>query len=147
MRFLPEYESDQLTTPDGASLPFLKVGRGPVPIVLIPGAGDGLRTVADAWLQLTWFYRWRADTYRMLLLSRRQPIPPDYGLERHAEDMIWAVEQLGWEPAIWECNSAGGPIGQWVAVKRPDLVRGLILTSTLHRTSDDTRAVLGYWLY
>jgi hypothetical protein len=106
MRLLPEYEKGRLTTPDGASLPFLKIGRGLSPIVLIPGAGDGLQTVADAWLNLVWFYRGRTDEYRMLLLSRRQPIPPDYGVKRHAEDMIWAVEQRS-----NSCRRGGGGSG------------------------------------
>ena len=80
------------------------------------------------------------------MLSRRQPVPQDYSIEQHADDMLWAIEQLSWGQTFLECNSAGGPVGQWIAVKRPDLIRGLILSCTLHRTDEHARAILLYWI-
>jgi pimeloyl-ACP methyl ester carboxylesterase len=146
MHLLPIYEKGAITTPDGAVIPYVTMGDGPISIVAIPGAGDGLSTVTDTAIHLAWLYRRRAPQQRILLLSRRQPIPPGYGVKKHASDAVWAVEQLGWEKSIWECNSAGGPVGQWVAVERPDLVRGLILTSSLHRVNEQTRQVFEHWL-
>jgi pimeloyl-ACP methyl ester carboxylesterase len=67
-------------------------------------------------------------------------------VEKHADDMIRSVEQLGFGPAVWECLSAGGPIGQWVAIKRPDLVRGLILSSSYDYVSGRLKKTLGKWL-
>lgn len=99
----------------------------------------------DAAWRLAWFFRRRARTQHVLVLSRRQPIPIGYTVEQHAEDYMLALVRLGQTPTVVECNSAGGPIGQWLAVKRPDLVRGLILSSTLHRTVERSRAVLLYW--
>jgi pimeloyl-ACP methyl ester carboxylesterase len=142
---LPRYEKGLLTTPDGDRVPYLTLGDGPVPVVLIPGAGDGLATASDAALRLAYFYRKRAHRYRMLLVSRRQPIPQGFTVEQHAGDYARAMESLGWGASVIECNSAGGPIGQWLAVRRPDLVRGLILSCTLHRTDPHTRAVLERW--
>ena len=145
MLFIPKYKRGMLTLPDGAKLPYMMLGDGQIPIVLIPGAGDGTRTVYDAALNLAFYFRKRQHRYRMLLLSRRQPIPADYGVEQHAGDMIRVVDQLKWGPAIWETNSGGGPIGQWVAIMRPDLVQGLILSSTLAYTNEHTRAILQRW--
>jgi 3-oxoadipate enol-lactonase len=142
---LPRYEKGSLTTPDGDRIPYLKIGDGPVPVVLIPGAGDGLATVSDAALRLAYFYRKRAHRYRMLLVSRRQPIPQDFTVEQNTRDCARTMESLGWGPSVIECNSAGGPIGQWLVIRRPDLVRGLILSCTLHRTDLHTRAVIGRW--
>ncbi|MHB1294608.1 MAG: alpha/beta fold hydrolase [Anaerolineae bacterium] len=144
--FLPSLKRGLLPTADGAAIPYVRVGDGPVPVVVLPGAGDGLRTVYDAAWQLAWFYRRRAKQYRFLVLSRRQPLPLDHAISDQARDAIYAVEQLGWGPALWECNSAGGPVGQRVAVQRPDLVRGLVLSSTLHRTCETTRRVIEEWL-
>jgi 3-oxoadipate enol-lactonase len=56
------------------------------------------------------------------------------------------IDQLGWGSSVWECNSAGGPIGQWIAVKRPELVKRLVLTSTLHRSNPTTGQVVSQWL-
>ncbi|MHB0856389.1 MAG: alpha/beta fold hydrolase [Anaerolineae bacterium] len=143
---LPSIKRRLLPTGDGATIPYVCIGNGPVPIVVLPGAGDGLRTAYDAALQLGWFYRRRAKRHRLLVLSRRLPLPPDHSIKDQAQDALFAVEQLGWGPALWECNSAGGPVGQRVAVQRPDLVRGLVLSSTLHRTSETTRRVIENWL-
>jgi pimeloyl-ACP methyl ester carboxylesterase len=124
---------------------YLLLGTGPIPLVLIPGAGDGQKTADEARAQLRWYFARRSRQYRILYLSRRQPIPDGFTVEQHADDYLHAVEQLRWQPALWECNSGGGPIGQWVAVKRPDLVRGLVLSCTLHRANEHFREVVGHW--
>jgi len=115
-------------------------------MIVVPGAADGIRTCVDVALFLAWFYRHRAEHCRVLILSRREPLPAQSGFERHADDMIRSVEQLGFGPSVWECLSAAGPIGQWIAVKRPDLTRGLILSSSYDYVSDRTRKVLKQWL-
>ena len=146
MFLLPRYEKGSLVAPGGERIPYLTLGGGPVPIVLVPGAGDGLATVGGAARRIAFFYRKHVPRYRMLLLSRRQPIPRGFTIERHADDYAWAMELLEWGPSVIECNSAGGPIGQWLAVKRPDLVRGLILSCSLHRTDPHTRMVVEHWM-
>jgi pimeloyl-ACP methyl ester carboxylesterase len=97
-------------------------------------------------LYLAWFYRQRAKNCRLLILSRRDPIPDGFGIQRHAEDMIRTVEELHFGPSVWECISAAGPIGQWAAVQRPDLVSGLILSSTYDWAEERIRRVFQKWL-
>jgi pimeloyl-ACP methyl ester carboxylesterase len=36
MNVLPAYERGSLVTPDGGQIAYLKIGRGPVPLVVIP---------------------------------------------------------------------------------------------------------------
>ncbi|MCI0359211.1 MAG: alpha/beta hydrolase [Planctomycetaceae bacterium] len=115
-------------------------------MIVIPGAADGLQTCVDVALFLVWFYRRRAQRYRILILSRREPLPERFGFDRHADDMIESAAHLGFGPSVWECPSAAGPIGQWIAVKRPDLARGLILSSSYDYMNDQTRKVLRQWL-
>jgi 3-oxoadipate enol-lactonase len=122
------------------------MGSGPVPVVYLPGAADGLRTATDVAQTLAWFFRERLSKQRLLILSRRQPIPAGFSIAQHAADVIDTMQSLRWGPAVLECNSAGGPIGQWIAVSRPDLVRGLVLSSSLHRASTRIQAVLEHWL-
>jgi pimeloyl-ACP methyl ester carboxylesterase len=124
---------------------WLQLGRGPLPVVIVPGAGDGLRTVDQSAIQLVCRYRRRFRSHRVLILGRREPIPSGFGSDEQARDCVRAVERLGWGPSIWECISAGGPIGQCVARWRPDLVRGLILASTTHRLDARLRSVLKTW--
>ncbi|HEY3255554.1 MAG TPA: alpha/beta hydrolase [Polyangiaceae bacterium] len=142
---LPEFEIGFVPEPDGARKPYVAFGSGPISMVVIPGAADGLRTCAEVALYLAWFYRERARRCRITILSRREPLPSGFGIERHADDMIHTVQQLGCGPSVWECLSAAGPIGQWVAVKRPDLVRGLVLSSSYDYVGPRTRKVLAQW--
>jgi len=144
----PRPTSGRLTTPDGAQIPYTKIGDGPLPVVLIPGVNDGLDTVdtASATTLLTWFYHKRGRGQRLLSLSRRQPILPGYSAEQHAEDLLWAIEQLQWGSTFIECLSAGGPIGQWMGIKGPNLVRGLILSSCPHYVNEHTRDLCQHWI-
>jgi pimeloyl-ACP methyl ester carboxylesterase len=142
----PACTTDTLRLPDGAAMPYMQIGSGSIPLLVIPGAGDGMATATEARWRLAWCFRPRLQRYRILYLSRRQPIPEGYSVERHADDYLWALAQLGWGPGFVECNSAGGPVGQWLAVKRPELVRGLILSCTLHRANEHFRQVLRHWI-
>lgn len=146
MPFGSSHHTGALTTPDGAAIPYLIMGTGQTPLVMIPGFSDGRATVVESADQIAKSHQKRHKKYFMIALSRRQPLPAGFSMEAQAEDMIWALEKLGGSASIWECASAGGPIGQWVAVKRPDLVRGLILSSSFHRTSEHTRQILQDWL-
>src|SRR5512135_612016 len=101
---LPFYERGYLPAPGGAAMPYLIVGDGPVRLVLIPGAGDGLRTVYE-WAEPTaWALRKRAAHYTMLLISRRDPLPAGCSAEGHADDYIAVIDALRWGPAILEGN-------------------------------------------
>ncbi|MBA2443118.1 MAG: alpha/beta fold hydrolase [Rubrobacter sp.] len=143
---LPGYERGKLELDGGGAMPYVEFGSGGVELVFIPGAGDGLATAYDRARNLSWFYRKRALDFRMLVLSRREPIPEGYTVEQHAEDYAEALDTLGRRSVVLECNSAGGLIGQQVAVRRPDLVRGLVLASTAHRIDEQARAVISDWL-
>ena len=143
---LPQYQTGYLPASDGAVKPYVTIGDGPAPIIVLPGAAEGLRTCVEVALYLAWFYRERAKDCRILILSRRQPLPEQFGIEAAADDMIHSVEQIGWGPSVWECLSASGPVGQWVAVKRPYLVRGLVLSSTYDYVGPRTRKVMRQWI-
>lgn len=143
---LPAYKTGLLPIADDTVIPYVLMGEGPPSMVVVPGAADGLLTCVDVTVYLAWFYRERIKNCRLLILSRRDPLPADYGVERHADDMIWAIDELGFGPAVFECISAAGPIGQWIAIKRTDLVRGLILASTYAHSSPKTERVLRQWI-
>jgi hypothetical protein len=45
--FLPSCLKGALTTRDGALMPYVMIGDGPVPVVIIPGGGAGLTVASD----------------------------------------------------------------------------------------------------
>lgn len=141
----PPYKKGALQTPDGAWIDYVSVGQGR-PVLLIPGAGDGLQTVGQAPLSLAFTYRSYASRHRLVFASRRQPIPTGFTVRDMAKDYAWAIEQLGLGRTHVEANSAGGPVAQWLAVDRPDLVRSLVLEETLARADEPFRAVMGRWI-
>lgn len=143
---LPKYTSGRLRRPDGAEIAYTMVGEGPIPVVVLPGIEDAFATVDTLPSGLACWYGPRTTSQRLLILSRRQPMPADYTPEQHAQDVRWAMEQLRWGPATLECISAGGPIGQWMAINAPELVQRLILSSTLHRMDEHTSRISRSWI-
>ena len=136
--------SGRLAIGDGGTMAYISV-RGPsVPLVLIPGAGDGLQQVGK--LSIAWTHGARLGRYRLLAISRRHPLPRGHSIAAHADDYVRAIRALVGGPVILECTSAGGPIGQWIAAHYPEIVRGLILSCTLHRTPQHTRAIFERWI-
>jgi pimeloyl-ACP methyl ester carboxylesterase len=143
----PKFRAECIELETGGVKPYVLIeGEGETPMVVLPGAADGLRTCTDIAVYLAWFYRERVKDCRILILSRRDPLPPAFTMQSHAEDMLSTVEQLGFGPAVWECLSAGGPIGQWAAVQRPDLVRGLILSSSYDQVNGRMAKSIQRWL-
>ncbi len=144
---IPYFRSGVISTSNEAAIPYVLIGSGSTPVVVLPGAGDGPAPVDEAALRLALFYRGRRHSFRLLVLGRREPFPASRDLEKQADDWIFAIERLGWPPSVLECNSAGGPVGQIIAVRRPDLVRGLVLSCTYHRDNEVTRAILEHWIH
>ena len=54
-------------------------------------------------------------------------------IDDHAEDAIALIEALNCGPVVFVGLSIGGLIGQRLASKRPDLLRGLVLSNTAAR--------------
>lgn len=143
---MTQTRAGSLQTPDGAHISYLTLGAGPRRLVYLPGAGDGLATAAQAARRINHWLKWRGDFFEVLYLSRRDPLPQGFTLEDQAQDVIWAMEQLGWAPAVIEAQSAGGPLGQLVAARRPDLAPLLVLSSSAAFLDDHAKAQLSRWI-
>ena len=82
----------------------------------------------------------------MLYVSRREPLTEDIDLAQQARDLAQLMDHLGWPPSVIEAQSAGGPIGQHLAAQRPDLVSGLVLSSTAAWLDARARAPVIAWM-
>ncbi len=120
------------------ALNFHDAGSGPA-IVLVHGIGCR----GDVWInQLNVF----AEHHRVIAVdlrgfgqSSKPTAPGSYALDRFADDLIAMVEKLGIAPIHYVGTSLGGYIGQVFALRRPDLLRSLVLCHTASVSSIPAR--------
>ncbi|MBE6865511.1 MAG: alpha/beta hydrolase, partial [Ruminococcaceae bacterium] len=56
---------------------YIKFGKGEKNIIMIPGLGDGLKTVKGMALPMAVMYRQFAKDFTVWVFSRKQPLEPD----------------------------------------------------------------------
>src|SRR5207245_1852200 len=110
----------------GAELRFVERGAG-IPVVLVHGS---LGTLENWGPQIDAF----ATRFRVIAYSRRyhwpnaaQPDGQGYSLSLHADDLIGLIEALGLERVHLVASSYGAYVALLVTLRRPDLVRSLVL--------------------
>lgn len=132
----------QLQTGD---MDYIRFGSGPRPLVMLPGVGDGLKTVKGMALPFALLYRELAEDFTVYVFSRREELPEHMSTRAMAEDVNLALEALGLSAAAVLGVSQGGMIAQWLAIDHPDKVSRLVLTVTLGRPNDTVREAIALW--
>lgn len=117
-------------TIDGARMDYIRFGSGARVLVMLPGLGDGLRTVNGTALPMALLYRKFAKQYTVYAFSRREPLAEGCTTRDMAADQAKAKEALGIGRADILGVSMGGMIAQWLAIDHPERVGKLILTVT-----------------
>ncbi len=124
---------------------YIRFGGGKRVLVMLPGVGDGLKTVRGTALPFALMYRALAKDFTVYVFSRRVNLPGHMTTREMAEDVNEAMEKLGLASAAVVGVSQGGMIAQWLAVDHPDKVSKLLLVVTLCRPNDTIREVIGLW--
>ena len=124
---------------------FIRFGNGKKTLVMIPGVGDGLKTVKGMAVPFAVMYRALAKDFTVYVFSRRTELPDGMTTRDMAEDLNAAMEALGLSGAAVAGVSQGGMIAQWLAVDHPDKVEKLVLAVTLSRPNDTIREVVALW--
>ena len=125
---------------------YIRFGSGPKPLILIPGVGDGLKTVKGMAWPFALLYRHLAKDFTVYVFSRRRTLIPGMSTRDMADDLNGAMEVLGLFGARVVGVSQGGMIAQWLALDHPDKVGKLVLTVTLSRPNATIRNVIAGWL-
>ena len=131
---------------DGFEMDYIRFGRGKNTLVMIPGVGDGLKTVKGMALPFALLYRSLCADFTVYVFSRRGALAPGTGTRDMANDLDRAMDALGLSGVSVVGVSQGGMIAQWLAVDHPDKAARLVLTVTLSRPNPTVRDAVGRWI-
>ena len=130
----------------GGEMDYIRFGSGDRVMVMIPGVGDGLRTVKGMALPFALMYRRLARDFTVYVFSRRVDLAPGETTRDMARDLNDALAALELSGAAVVGVSQGGMIAQWLAIDHPDRVGRLALVVTLSRPNPTAEAVIEGWL-
>lgn len=125
---------------------YIRFGTGNRILVILPGLGDGLRTVKGTALPMAFLYRLFAKKFTVYVFSRRNALPQGHTTRDMARDQVQAMEQLGIQKADIFGVSMGGMIAQHIAIDYPEKVNKLILTVTSSRPNPILTESIDEWL-
>ncbi len=130
---------------DGTDMDYISFGSGSETIVMIPGLGDGLKTVKGMAVPMAVYYKQFAKRYKVYVFSRKNKLEEGFTTKDMARDVAIEMKQLGISKAHVIGVSQGGMIAQHLAVDYPALVDKLVLVVTMARQNETVQRVIGEW--
>lgn len=125
---------------------YVTFGRGQKAFIIIPGLGDGLKTVKGTKVLLARMYRLFAKEYKVYVFSRKNNIEEGYSTRDMAEDQKIAMENLGIKNAHIMGVSQGGMIAQYLAIDYPEMVDKLVIGVSVSKQNDTIQKVIKNWI-
>lgn len=129
-----------------AGADYIRFGKGEKVLLILPGLGDGLKTVRGTAVPMAWMYRGFSKHFTVYALSRRRFLPEGHTTREMAEDVRRFFGEMGIEKASVLGVSMGGMIGQWLAVDHPETVDKLVLTVTCPCPNPLITGCIGQWV-
>lgn len=135
-----------ILTIGNSQMEYIRFGTGKKILVMLPGLGDGLRTMKGTALPFALMYRIFAKDFTVYAFSRLNDLPEGYTTCDMARDQKEAMDLLGIEKAHVFGVSMGGMIAQHLAVDYPERVEKLILTVTCARPNPILTESVEEWI-
>jgi len=132
-------------TLDGTAMDYIRFGTGNQVLIMLPGLGDGLRSMKGTALPMALIYRVFAKDFTVYAFSRKNDLPEGYTTRDMARDLKDAMDLLGIEQAHIFGVSMGGMIAQHFAADYPERVCKLILAVTCPRPNPMLEESIGEW--
>ena len=129
-----------------SNMDYISFGKGDKNLILIPGLGDGLKTVKGTALPIAIMYKCFTKKYKVFVLSRINDLEESYSTRDMAKDYKAALETLGISQTDVIGISQGGMIAQYLAIDNPELINKLVLVVTLSRQNETVKNVINNWL-
>ena len=140
------HAANGFVTLDAGKMDYIRFGSGPRVMVMLPGVGDGLKTVRGMAVPFALMYRSLMRDFTVYVFSRRRKLPKHMTTREMAADLNEALEKLGLKKGALVGVSQGGMIAHWLAIDHPDKVDKLVLVVTLSRPNDTINDVVERWM-
>ena len=98
-----------------AGAEYIRFGTGSNNLIMLPGLGDGLRTMKGMALPMALYYHRLGKEYTVYMFSRKSKLAEGYTTRDMARDLKDAMEELGIGTAYVVGVSMGGMIAQHLA--------------------------------
>ena len=128
------------------TMDYIRFGTGKRIMIMLPGLGDGLRSVKGTALPMAFMYRVFAKEFTVYAFSRKNELPQGYTTRDMARDQAEAMVQLGIQKADIFGVSMGGMIAQHLAIDYPEKIGKLILTVTSSRPNPLLTESIDEWV-
>ena len=131
---------------EDTTMDYIRFGTGKKNLIMLPGLGDGLRSMKGTALPMGLMYRKLTQDYTVYAFSRRTGIPKGFTTRDMARDQKTAMDILGIEKADLLGVSMGGMIAQHFAADFPERVGKLVLVVTASQSNPMMRESLAEWM-
>lgn len=142
---LLDAKNGRVLFPD-AAMEYLRFGTGRKILIMLPGLGDGLRSIYGMALPMALLYRMYARDYTVYMFSRKSTMPEGCTTADMARHVVEAMDILGIEKAHLLGVSMGGMISQHLAADYPHRVEKLILVVTAARPNPVLTESVTLWM-
>ena len=128
-----------------AGAEYIRFGTGRKNLIMLPGLGDGLRTMKGTALPMALYYRCLAKDYAVYMFSRKSRLAEGCTTRDMARHLAEAMDELGIPSASVVGVSMGGMIAQHLASDYPERVEKLVLVVTAARENPILLESLAEW--
>ena len=139
---MEEYKTLSVKT-EKFTMEYLKFGTGSKIMVILPGLS--LCSVIRSARAIVKAYSVFSKDYTVYLFDRKKEIERGYTVYDMAEDSALALKTLKLNGVYLLGVSQGGMIAEVLAIRYPELIKKLVLSSTLSRLNDTAKKTLFLW--
>lgn len=125
---------------------YVRFGKGPKNLIVLPGLSDGLATVKGKSMLLAPTYKKYIKNYTVYMFSRKNEMPDGYSIRDMARDQVEVLRTLGVTKFSVLGVSQGGMIAQCIAIDYPESVEKLILAVTTPYANEIVKDAVTAWI-
>lgn len=131
---------------DDTTVNYISFGTGERNLIIIPGLGDGLKTVKGLALPFSIMYKMFAKRFKVYVFSRKNDLEDDYNTIDMAKDIKNILDKINVDKTSVVGVSQGGMIAQYIAINYPELVEKLVLVVTLSKQNEIVNERVNKWI-